>query len=220
VGFIWSRCFCPGTKLLLKIDDNVVLSYTNLMSQIEEKYGGIANYPDGVIECPSPMRNMRPWRPRPSGGSSTVMGKWSVKTYEMDRRVWPDFCPGWAYVTTPSTAIQLAEMTANLPPSLLRLNRLDDIFVVGVAREHIEGAKVEQLSGGVLGDLWNSQLSYCPWMGITKAIFFNDVVLEKGNYVGGVWFYWCAFWEYFVLDNFEFLIPDILPDCLTKMCHR
>ena len=70
----------------MKIDDNVVLSYTNLMSQIEEKHDGVAGYPDGVIECPSPMRNMRPWRPRPSGGSSTVMGKWSVKTYEMDRR--------------------------------------------------------------------------------------------------------------------------------------
>ena len=58
-------------------------------------------------------------------------------------------------MTTPATAIRLAEMTANLPPSLRQLNRLDDIFVAGVAREHIEGFSVEQFSGGVLGDLWN-----------------------------------------------------------------
>ena len=69
----------------MKIDDNVVLSYENLVRQMEAKHGA-EGQPDGVIECPSPMRNMRPWRPRPTGGFSTVMGKWSVKTYEMSRR--------------------------------------------------------------------------------------------------------------------------------------
>ena len=58
-------------------------------------------------------------------------------------------------MTTPATAIRLAEMTANLPPNLRQLNRLDDIFVAGVAREHIEGARVEQFSGGFMGDLWD-----------------------------------------------------------------
>jgi hypothetical protein len=29
------------------------------------------------------------------------MGKWSVSREEMPRRVHPDFCPGWLYVTTP-----------------------------------------------------------------------------------------------------------------------
>ena len=58
-------------------------------------------------------------------------------------------------MTTPATAIRLAETTANLPKKLTRLNRLDDIFVTGVAREHTKGVRIEQLSGGALGDMWN-----------------------------------------------------------------
>ena len=49
-------------------------------------------------ECPSVMRNMRPWR---HNHTNTIMGKWSVSRDEMPRRVHPDFCPGWLYVTTP-----------------------------------------------------------------------------------------------------------------------
>lgn len=218
MAFIWTQCFCPGAKYVLKIDDDVVLNFEVLTSHIRAKHG--TKTPELLIECPSVMRNMRPWRPRPSGGSSTIMGKWSVKTFEMNRRVWPDFCPGWAYLTTPSTAIRIAEMSANMKDDVLRVNRLDDIYMSGYVFGQIEGAKLEQLSGGYMGDLWNKYFSYCPFMGITKAVFFNDIVLSKGNYVKSGWFLWCAFWEYFILDNVEFLLPDILPDSMTKMCHR
>merc|ERR1711997_650331 len=108
----------------------------------------------------------------------------------MDRRVYPSFCPGWAYLTTPDMAIKLAEMASNLPPKLLKLKRLDDMFMTGFALEQIPGAKLEQLSGGYSGDLWNDYWSYCPFMGIVKAIFFNDIVLKKGKYVNSKWFLW------------------------------
>jgi len=224
VGYIWSSCFCPKTKYVMKVDDNAEINYSVLLQQLKTKNGPDGGLPFGAIFCPSPMRNMRPWYPRPSGGFKTVMGKWSVKTYEMSRRVYPDFCPGWAYVTSPATGIRLAEMSANLPENLKRLKRLDDIFFSGVTREHVAGTRVEQLSGeGTwMGSLWNDHLSYCPFLGITKNMFFNDVVIAKKTTIDmqGGWFLWCAFWEYFILDPGEFLLPDILPNCMINMCHR
>ena len=48
----------------------------------------------------------------------------------MSQRVFPDFCPGWAYVTSPSFGVKLAEAATSLP-DLARMKRLDDIFVTG-----------------------------------------------------------------------------------------
>ena len=78
--------FCPKTKYVMKVDDNAEINYSVLLQQLKTKIGPDGGLPFGAIFCPSPMRNMRPWYPRPSGGFKTVMGKWSVKTYEMSRR--------------------------------------------------------------------------------------------------------------------------------------
>ena len=71
--------------------------------------------------------------------------------------------------------------------------------------------------------LWNHVLSHCPFLGATKNIFFNDIVLDKGN--GGVsyikgWNFFCAFLEYFVLENLEYLAPELLPKYLWGICSR
>ena len=39
------------------------------------------------------------------------MGKWSISVKDMPRRVYPDFCPGWLYVTTPKVGLALAEVS-------------------------------------------------------------------------------------------------------------
>ena len=78
--------FCLGTKHILKIDDNTILSYDRLMVQMDEKHGLKGHQPHSLIECPSPTRNMRPIRPRSSGGFLTIIGKFGVKTCEMNRR--------------------------------------------------------------------------------------------------------------------------------------
>ena len=49
---------------------------------------------------------------------------------EMSQRVFPDFCPGWAYVTSASFGVRLAEFATDLP-DLARMKRLDDIYVTG-----------------------------------------------------------------------------------------
>ena len=54
----------------------------------------------------------------------------AVTENEMSQRVFPDFCPGWAYVIFPSFGVKLAEFATTLP-ELAKMKRLDDIFVTG-----------------------------------------------------------------------------------------
>ena len=68
--------FCSNVNFILKIDDDVHMNYEYLIKVLSEKYNQ-SDLPDNVVECPSPLRNKKPFRPRVSG-SNTVLGKWSV----------------------------------------------------------------------------------------------------------------------------------------------
>ena len=160
----------------------------------------------------------------------------------MDRRVYPDFCPGWMYVTSPDFGLKLAKSATDFWPEIQQMRRLDDIFVtgknidnidgielyktlcyifLGYVRERIHGSKVMQLKGGLDGYLWNQILSNCPFLGITKNIFFNDFVISKGSYVNSPYFYFCAFLEFFILDSISmYLSPNLIPDFVENLCKR
>ena len=206
-SFIWTNRFCGKARYVAKIDDDITMDLNQLMSILEKKHGD-QPMPD-MIECPSTMRNMRPWR---QNHSQSIMGKWAISQEDMSRRVYPDFCPGWLYVTTPRVGLALAEVSLVTPEDpLMKVARLDDIFVSGFVRERVEGVGVQQFHAGLTGQSWNRFFSHCPFLGITKNIFYNDVVLDKGSgktsYIKGQKFYWCAFLEFFILENMEWLVP-------------
>ena len=73
------------------------------------------------------------------------MGKWSISVKDMPRRVYPDFCPGWLYVTTPKAGLALAEVSVRNAEVLMATARLDDIFVTGFLRERLPGIMLRQL---------------------------------------------------------------------------
>ena len=50
------------------------MNYEYLVKVLADKYNE-ENLPDNVVECPSPLRNKKPFRPRESG-TNTVLGKW------------------------------------------------------------------------------------------------------------------------------------------------
>jgi hypothetical protein len=79
---------------------------------------------------------------------------------------------------------------------------------------------VEQLKSGWSGYLWNNYLSECPFLGITKNIFFNDYVYAKGVYVNSWSFYMCAYLEIFILDTIDTIAPELVPVSLSQLCHR
>ena len=92
----------------------------------------------------------------------------------------------------------------------------------GFTVERISGGRVEQFEAGKMGYLWNKYLSYCPFMGITKSLFFNNFIIQKGAYIGGGgrWFFWCAFWEYWIVDPTEFFFGSFTPNWVVQMCNR
>lgn len=208
-GFIWANRFCGSAKYIVKVDDDVTMDLDNLISLLDTKYGDTSPVPD-VVECPSVMRNMRPWR---QNHTESIMSKWSISKEDMERRVYPDFCPGWLYVITPRVGLALAEVGVKNSYELMPKARLDDIFVTGFLRERLPWAKLQQLHDGTMGRAWNGFFSHCPFLGITKNIFYNDVVLDKGSngvsYIKGQKFYWCAFLEFFILENLEYLFPSM-----------
>jgi hypothetical protein len=61
---------------------------------------------------------------------------------------------------------------------------------LGYARERIEGARLESFETGISGSVWNRVLSQCQFISFTKNIFFNNVVLKKGNYVKSAKYFW------------------------------
>ena len=72
--FPFSYSFCPDVQFILKIDDDVHMNYEYLVKVLADKYNP-ENLPGNVVECPSPLRNKKPFRPRASG-TNTVLGKW------------------------------------------------------------------------------------------------------------------------------------------------
>jgi hypothetical protein len=221
-SFVWTNRFCGSAKYIAKIDDDITMDLDQLLFILDSKYG-TGQVPD-IIECPSTMKNMRPWR---QNHTRSIMGKWAISPEDMSRRVFPDFCPGWLYVTTPRAGLAMAEVSVvQADDKLMRMARLDDIFVTGFVRERVEGLEVKQFQDGWSGHCWNSFFSHCPFLGITKNIFYNSVVLDKGSgktsYIKGQKFYWCAFLEFFILENLEYLIPSITQYTAPAwtVCHR
>jgi len=218
-AFVWINRYCGNAAYVMKIDDDVTINFDTVFATLENKY------PDGpppTIECPSIMRNMRPWR---HNHTNTIMGKWSISRDQMPRRVFADFCPGWFYITTPEVGLALAYVAKETVKDLKGLSGMDDIYITGHLRERLPWVNLSPLqSGGLSGLLWGSFLSHCPYLGITKNVFFNDVVLEKKSgkipYTSGQKFFACAFLEYFILENLEYINPSLAPEYLWQICDR
>ena len=94
-GFIWVSAECHRAKYITKTDDDVTLDLETLVSTLTVKFG---DSPPDVILCPAVIRNMRPLKRRHRG---TIFAKFFVSRSELGRRVYPDLCFGWIYVTTP-----------------------------------------------------------------------------------------------------------------------
>jgi len=205
-GFTWANVFCgDNTKYVAKTDDDVTLDMEHIIAVLNEKYG---EDPPDILECPSVIKNMRPLQHRHNG---TIMTKFFVSREELNRRVYPDLCFGWLYVTTPRVGLALTEVAVLQAEKLVSRADRDDYFITGFLRERLPWVRLRQLEGGWYGMLWDNILSSCTFMGISKNIFFNSFVVAKGSgsvqYVQGYRLYSCIVWEFYVLGAVEYLAP-------------
>merc|ERR1712241_1372648 len=107
---------------------------------------------------------------------------------------------------TPMLGLRLAEVAANIDARAMCL-RLEDMFITGMLRDHIEGTSVKQIAGGISGYLWNNYLSHNRLISDFNYVFFNDIVLEKNFYIKSFWFWSCGWFEEYVLGTLQFFIP-------------
>ena len=214
-GFLWTNIFCDCAKYVGKMDDDALLDMNTLFQQLESKRT------DTFISCPTVMRNVRPTRQNRTG---SMLGKWFMSREDLPRRVYPDYCPGWLYVTTPKVGLALAEVAAKYADEVLPMAKMDDVFVTGILRERL-GLSLTQLAGGAWSRVWDNSLSECPFISMIKLVFFNDIVVEKGKpnnpYINGYKFVSCVLWEN-ALENIEATFPSLADslNSLWRVCSR
>ena len=210
--------YCGQARLVVKMDDDVVVDWVRLLTVLERKHGRVGEVRPSV-ECPSVLRNVKPFQ-RNNTQVETIMNKWAVTT---NLTLYPDYCIGWLYVTSPAVGLALAEVSVTKKNDLVMTN--DDNFVTGILRSHLAGVGAEQLEDGLMGMVWNNIFSHCPFLGFTKNVFFNSFVLRKGSdgvdYVNGGRFYVCTLFEYFVYYT-ESLSPraTIITAPFWRYCAR
>ena len=221
-GFIWVNAFCgKNTRYIAKTDDDVEMDVDSILEALDNKYK--SDPVEDILECPSVVRNMRPLQQRHSG---TIMAKFFISRQELNRRVYPDLCFGWLYVTTPKVGLALAETAAKDWEEVKSRSDRDDYFITGFLREKLPWIRLGQLEGGFVGAVWDNFLSECTFLGISKNIFFNKFILSKGSggvqYVHGWRLYTCIVWEFYVMGAIEILAPSSLVSWVTSLdiCQR
>ena len=131
------------------------------------KYGKDDPVPD-ILECPSVVRNARPNR---RTKKDSISAKWAVSMEENSRRVDPESCIGWIYVTTPRVGLALTEVAITHYEELKTMVRLDDLFITGFVREYLPWIRFRKINKN--GSKANSN----PKMKTPRAFSFRNPFL-------------------------------------------
>ena len=63
----------------MKIDDDVRLDLNSVETVLARKYGNLRSQPaPDILECPSVLRNVRPFQHNNTKSFDTIMTKWTV----------------------------------------------------------------------------------------------------------------------------------------------
>jgi len=228
-SFVWINRYCPDTKFIMKTDDNAIVDFKKVLSILQAKYP--KDIP-AMIECPCPLRN---WQIIRHNHTNTFFGKWRVKAEDNERvksrdpehqlAIFPDFCPGWLYITTPEVGLGLAIVAAhdkNIQKVLAAEETIEDVFITGVIRERLPWVKLSVLETGPAGQLVNIA-SHFPLLTVVKLVLLNGIVLEKGSgnvsYINSPRFLICTMLET-VLEKVEKIHPLLTPAYIWDICDR
>lgn len=163
-GFLWSANLPEANKprYIVKLDDDIRVDTTALVSIMEEKYPEPISPNINTLHCVV-LKNMRPTR-----SSESVNSKFAVSAAEYVRDKYPEYCNGWLYVLHPDMAERIA-VAASTTPFLF----VDDIFVTGLARERVEGSRLEYLASGRYWRMILEAVSVCPLFNLLYFHFLS-----------------------------------------------
>ena len=103
----------------------------------------------------------------------------------------------------------MAKVARNMTKEELRASTLSDIFLNGLVRRKIPNSRVMPF---IPNSYWTEFVFQCPTMSIVSNVFFNDIVLEKNNYIKGWKFYSIIMLEEHVISPIIFLLSGVLSE--------
>lgn len=201
------RC-APNAQYIARIDDNAVLDLDRLVRTLHYS-DNLGINTDMDILCSFPFRNQRPIIYRKWAGYDTVSGKWSYKLKEFSEKYLPDYCVGWVYVLTPKLAGAMAQVASNMAGNELKANVISDYFINGLIRRKIVNSRVMPF---IPNSYKTETLLQCPFLASLANVFFNDIVLEKNDYINGWKFVLRFLLEEFIINPIQFLISDLVSE--------
>lgn len=119
MGLKWASHFCSHARYVLKMDDDIMVDLFQWVHKLEEQYPQLDNQMLGYKQIGlTPQRDPK--------------SKWYVSQEEYPGKVYPDFMSGWAYVTSPKTAMNLVQQSQQI-----EFNWIDDLWVSGILGKKI-----------------------------------------------------------------------------------
>lgn len=139
MGLKWFRYYCPKAKLLLKVDDDVVLNTPRILRTVTFEYQSYwklkMNEENDLILCRFMLH------PQPVIRDHT--SKWYVPFEQYSGEMYPAYCSGYAIFYSSSTVNKLYEAAQTLSYFWI-----DDVFITGIARDkaHVNGTKLNHMT--------------------------------------------------------------------------
>ena len=128
MGYRWAAEFCSGAKVVIKVDDDVLVNVYRLVYFLRNVYTRLV--PNDAIYC-SVYGRMPPRRDKSD--------KWYVSEDEYPRAVYPPYCEGLAYIIDPNLLVKLLEESV-----YERYYWIDDVYVTGLLMERLHRSRHRQ----------------------------------------------------------------------------
>ena len=138
MGLTWAAKFCSSAQLVMKMDDDIFVNYRLLDRMLLVRYpesqsdGLVSRFNHKMIGCyiQHKMKVIR-----------NTTSRWYVSDHEFENPYYPDFCSGWAYITTVEVVNDLLDQIQNYP-----LFWIDDVYITGVLRQSLPDIELESLN--------------------------------------------------------------------------
>lgn len=123
MGLQWVNTYCPQTKFIIKMDDDIIVDIYRFRSLLKSRYEHRKMLILGLLQLLArPIRNPK--------------SKWYVSQSDFAQETYPNFLSGWAYAMTIDAATKITNLSQRVSYFWI-----DDVYVTGVLAE---GAKVKR----------------------------------------------------------------------------
>jgi len=168
-GFLWMHQNY-NAKYLGKLDDDLEIDFAALVDILQE-IEGESPHPNTVY-CTAPYANFKPERRK-----DIFTGKFYMSEEEYEYSRYPPYCNGWIYIVESSMAWRLSAVA-----SQTKFNYLEDVYVPGLLRERIEGARINLIAkGNIYRWLMMLVLSQCNFVCWYHYVLNQEVVVQRGT---------------------------------------